>query len=146
MARGTGNKPKYETPEQMQAVIDRYFASCDGEWLKDDNGDMVFNKFGSPIRVNDKPPTITGLALALGFTTRQSLLNYQSRKAFVDTVTRAKARCEAYAEQRLYDRDGSRGAEFSLRHNFKWAEDTADNDDLKKVAELLGGVYRAAQS
>lgn len=146
MAAGTGNKPKYETPEQMQEVIDQYFASCEGEWLTDNNGDMVFNKFGSPIRVNEKPPTITGLALALGFASRQALLNYSAKKAFNDTITRAKAQCEAYAEQRLYDRDGSRGAEFSLRHNFKWAEDTADKDDLAKVAAILTGVYNGAKS
>ena len=36
----------------------------------------------------------------------QSLLNYQGRKVFVDTITRAKLRVEEYAERRLYDRDG----------------------------------------
>lgn len=84
---------------------------------------------------------MTGLALALGFTTRQALINYQAKRAFVDTVTRAKARCEEYAERRLYDRDGSRGAEFSLRHNFRWADPGGEDDDtLKKIGEILKGV------
>lgn len=139
MARGS--KPKYTSAEEIQGLIDEYFERCKGEWLKDDNGDMVFNKFGSPIRVDEKPPTVTGLSLALGFSSRQSLLNYQAKKEFMDTITRAKAMCEEYAERRLYDRDGSRGAEFSLRHNFKWAENAgADDTDLQKVRDILGGV------
>ena len=41
----------------------------------------------------------------------------------MDTITRAKARVEAYAEERLFDRDGSNGAQFSLRNNFRgWNE------------------------
>ena len=40
-------------------------------------------------------------------------------KEFVDTITRAKARVEQYAEERLFDRDGSNGAQFSLRNNFR---------------------------
>ena len=66
---------------------------------------------------------MTGLALALGFTTRTSLLNYQGKKEFMDTITRAKTRVEQYAEERLFDRDGSNGAKFSLSNNFKgWSE------------------------
>ena len=76
----------------------------------------MFNKFGSPVFVDVHPPTVTGLALALGFTSRQALLNYQAKPEFVDTITRAKARVEQYAEERLFDRDGSNGAQFSLRN------------------------------
>lgn len=59
------------------------------------------DKFGHPITVNSRPPTVTGLALALGFTSRMALLNYQAKKEFVDTITRAKTMVEAYTEQRL---------------------------------------------
>lgn len=82
---------------------------------------------------------MTGLALALGFTSRQALMNYQAKKGFVDTVTRAKARIEAYAEERLFDRDGQRGAEFSLRYNFRWVNDEKKEDGGETacgVAEL----------
>ncbi len=123
-----GAKPRFISSEQMQELIDKYFTECEGEVLMDDEGEAVLTKHGDPIIVHARPPTVTGLALALGFTSRQTLLNYQGKKAFMDTVTRAKARCEAYAEQRLYDRDGSRGAEFSLRHNFKWAQEEAGSD------------------
>lgn len=118
-----GAKPRYVSPEEMQAVIDRYFEDCAGEILRDDDGRPVFDKYGTPIVIGAHPPTVTGLALALGFTSRQALLNYQAKRAFVDTVTRAKSRIEEYAEGRLYDRDGARGAEFNLRYNFKWAQE-----------------------
>lgn len=84
----------------------------------------MVNKYGYPCWIKaPKPPTVTGLALALGFTTRLSLLNYQAKAEFMNTITRAKTRIEEYAESRLFDRDGSNGAQFSLRNNFKgWDE------------------------
>lgn len=114
--------PFYKTPEEMQEVIDRYFIECQGRPFLDDDGKPLRDKFGEIVLMDAKPPTVTGLALALGFTSRQALLNYQAKKAFVDTVTRAKSRVEQYTEERLFDRDGQRGAEFSLEHNFRWMD------------------------
>lgn len=118
-----GRPLKYKTKEELQTAIDKYFKDCDGEMLKDDDGQTVFDKFGQPIFIHVKPPTVTGLALALGFSTRLSLLQYQGRKEFMNTITRAKSYIEAYAEGRLFDRDGVNGAKFSLSNNFKgWSE------------------------
>lgn len=114
-----GAPPKYKSAEEMQIKIDQYFKDCEGELLQDANG-PVLDKYGNEIYLRKHPPTVTGLALALGFTTRQSLLNYQGKREFVDTITRAKARCEQYSEERLFDRDGNNGAQFSLRFNFGW--------------------------
>ena len=128
-----GHPPKYATVEEMQAVIDRYFEDCKGEPIIGDDGMPILDKFGQPFIIHQRPPTVTGLALALGFTSRQALLNYQAKKEFVDTVTRAKARIEAYAEERLFDRDGQRGAEFSLRYNFRWVNDEKKEDGGETV-------------
>lgn len=117
-----GRPPMYETPEEMQIIIDEYFNKCDGEILLDSNGDPMLNKYNEPIFYNKKAYTVTGLALALGFTSRQALINYQHKDRFVDTVTRAKMRCQEYAENRLYDKEGSNGAKFSLSNNFGWFE------------------------
>lgn len=118
-----GRPPAYNSPEEMQGLIDKYFEDCKGEILKDDDGNVVFNKWGSPVIINQKPPTVTGLALALGFNSRTSLLNYQDKVEFMSTVIRAKARVEEYAESRLFDKDGANGAKFSLANNFKqWAD------------------------
>ena len=118
----------YKSAEEMQVVIDKYFEDCEGKLLtiKDaETGEEkpVLDKYGKPVYVGQKPPTMTGLALALGLNSRQALLNYQGREEFNDTVTRAKARVEEYAESRLFDKDGSNGAKFSLANNFRdWTE------------------------
>lgn len=117
---------KYKTVEELQAAIDAYFEDCQGHPLLDDSGGVVTDKYGSPVIIGAHPPTVTGLALALGFTGRKQLLDYQGRKAFCNTITRAKARCEEYAESRLFDRDGARGAQFSLEHNFRWLDQDKD--------------------
>lgn len=134
MGKSVGRPPKYKNKEEIQEKIEKYFKECEGKLLKDDDGNTVFNKSGKPVIFDEKPPTITGLALALGFTSRQSLLDYQAKKEFVDTITRAKSRVEKYTEERLFDREGYNGAQFSLRNNFKgW------NDD-KKEDETQGGI------
>ncbi len=137
--------PKYKTPEEMQGLIDEYFKECEGRVLTGDDGAAITDKYGSPVIVGAKPPTVTGLALALGFTSRQALLNYQAKKQFVDTVTRAKSRIEEYTEGRLFDRDGVKGAIFSLSHNFKgWKDTDGENDDvMKKLDEVLSGIDKS---
>lgn len=119
-----GRPPMYKTAEEMQVVIDKYFEDCEGELLRDKKtGEVVLDKWGNEIWLKRKPPTVTGLALALGFNSRLALLNYQDKEKFVNTVMCAKARVEAYAESRLFDKDGANGAKFSLANNFKnWAE------------------------
>ncbi len=141
-----GRPPKYKSVEEMQAKIDEYFERCKGHPMTDDEGKPVLDKFGRPIILDAHPPTITGLALALGFSGRQGLLTYQGKKAFTDTVTRAKSKVEQYAEERLFDRDGSNGAKFSLQNNFSgWREDkqkqqqeTAEN--LTHLFDVLNGI------
>ena len=88
-------KPKYESVEQIEGLIEAYFENCKGEILREEDGNIVFNpKDGTPIWINRKPPTIPGLALALGFSSRQSLYNYKARKEFMDTISRAQTRVE----------------------------------------------------
>lgn len=141
----TGRPPKYKSKEEIEEKIGQYFKDCEGHPLLDEDGKPVYNKYGYPVIVDKHPPTVTGLALALGFTSRLDLLRYQGKKEFCNTITRAKSRVEQYTEERLFDRDGSNGAQFSLRCNFKgWnAEQEANEDALAKLDEVLkeiGGV------
>lgn len=114
--------PRYKTAAEMQAAIDDYFNMRDGQ-----------------------PVTLSGLALHLGFLSRQTLLNYKHKnKAFLDTIMRAKLRCEDYTESRLYDRDGQRGAEFSLRCNFGWNDKVQEDGDTEKLDAILGAIKSEA--
>ena len=95
---------KYGTVEEMQAVIDRYFALCED---------------------TKEPLTITGLALALDFTSRQALINCEgytdiNGNKFVDTIKRAKLKIEQAYELRNIAR-GNGGDIFALKQ-FDWTD------------------------
>lgn len=137
-----GRPPKFTSKEEMQEKIDKYFEECKGTILTNADGEPMLNKCGEPIRYGTKPLTITGLALALGFNSRQSLLNYEENDEFLDTIKRAKSKVEQYAEERLFDKDGANGAKFSLANNFKdWREkqsiDANVNSDVTITIDLV---------
>lgn len=143
--KGTaGRAPYYETAEALQAAVDAYFASCEAVPLTTPNPDTgepqaVLDKHGQPVLIGGRPPTVTGLALALGFASRSSLINYQERPEFSDVVTRAKSRVEQYTEERLFDRDGVQGAKFSLANNFGgWSERQESKVDTSIQVKLSG--------
>lgn len=140
---------KYKTNAELEAAVDAYFKECEGEILRDENGEPMLYK-GQPVITGQRPPTITGLAYALGFKSRQALLNYQGRKQFHDTILRAKLRIESYTEERLFDRDGVNGARFSLTNNFSgWSEHPTpaqsgrhEDDPLtESLKEMLNGNH-----
>lgn len=75
-----GRPPKFTDPEEFQVLVDAYFEDC---------------------KVQDKVPTVNGLTLAVGFSSRQSLFDYAAKPDFMDTVKSAKTRLENEWEQRL---------------------------------------------
>lgn len=121
--RSVGRPPKFTSKEQIQELGEAYLRECMGKPFIMDDGSVLRDKYGEVILLGRHPPTVTGLARALGFTSRQSLLEYQAKAEFADTVTRLKMQIEEYAEERLFDKDGQRGAEFSLKYNFRWAQE-----------------------
>lgn len=119
-----GRKPKYESVEQLEAKIEAYFESCKGEILRDADGGIVFNqKDGTPVWVGRRMPTIPGLALALGFSSKQSLYDYKAKKEFLDSISRAQTRVEQYTAEKLFERDSQRGAQFALEYGFRYRRD-----------------------
>ena len=135
-----GKPPYYKNAKAMQEKIDAYFNECAESPILDDDGNAITDKYGKPVFRTARPPTITGLALALGFNSRQALLNYQAKPEFHDTVTRAKSRVECYAEEQLYTPGAANGAKFNLTNNFEgWAEKQQIQGDLNvfKLEELI---------
>ena len=132
MAFAKGNKygnktPKYTDPKVMQEKIDQYFEDCKGKLLEDHNGDPIIDRWGDPVMLGAKPPTLSGLAYALGFKTRTGLNRYRAKKEFIDILLDARLRIEMYNEEQLYSRDGSKGAMFNLRMNFEGWQDKQEN-------------------
>ena len=139
LKKSNGSKPKYTDPEEMRVKIDAYFKECEGKALVDHMGDPVLDRWGSPIIYGAKPPTITGLALALGFKTRTSLIKYQNKKEFNDLILEAKSRVEEYCERQLFTRDGAKGAQFSLMHNFGW-KNPADEEESGPAVKIINDI------
>lgn len=86
----TSSNPKYTSADDMQAKCDEYFALCKaGQKVK------RFIKGKVVTIVEQIPCTQVGLALHLGFASRQSLADYNKRsKPFSFVITRAKAKIE----------------------------------------------------
>lgn len=130
-----GRPPVFESKEELEKKIEEFFKSCEGSVLEDETGKPVLDKYGNVIKIDERPETVTGLALALGFKSRQSLIDYQGKAEFSDTIKRAKLRCEKYAEERLYDRDGNGGARFSLQVNFGWKDKPVESEAMQTVED-----------
>ena len=124
---------KFETPEELEAEIDKYFEKCQDKVLKDEEGNVVTDKSGNPIIIQN-PPTVNGLALHLGFADRQSIYDYKEREAFSCTIKRAIMRIANYAEQHLYIGKAT-GAIFWLK-NHGWA-DKKELDGSFDVTQLV---------
>jgi hypothetical protein len=134
-----GRPPKFKSKEEMQEKIDTYFADCEGKILKDDKNNPILDKNGKPVIYGTRPLTMSGLANALGFSSRQSLLNYEGKKEFMDTIMRARARVEQYTEECLFDKNSANGAKFSLANNFEgWKEkQELEVTERHKLEDLL---------
>lgn len=128
-------KPKYTDPDEMRRRCDEYFEGCSGHVAVDKDGIAILDARGNPVIVGAHPMTMTGLARALGFESRRALARYAKREKFAGVVREARMRIEEYTEERLFDRDGQRGAQFSLLHNFRWGE-----DDDGEAGGTSGGV------
>ena len=147
-----GGQKKFLSPEHLKSACDEYFDSCFGPML-DKWGNLVKDDNGMLVKVQVKPFTVSGLALHLGVTT-QSLKKYaggsldtildEMRAQTDDTLTfsrvilAAKQTIEAYAEGRMYDRDGQRGAQYILDCCFGWLShrEEAEIEYRKKEFDL----------
>jgi len=151
-----GGRPlKFKSVKELQTKIDGYFNSCfapkiikvvndsgrgkpmrelkqsDYELVpeKDENGNLVYEQV--------KPFTITGLALFLN-TSRQTLINYEKKDKFFDTIKKAKDKCEEYVEDYLFTGKNVAGAIFNLKNNYEWEErQTIQHSGLSNLLEEI---------
>lgn len=112
--RGPGRPRIFDTPEQMQAAIDDYFESCWGiiEITKGEGE----NRTTETRRVQERPYTIMGLALALNMC-RETLCDYAKQGQFSDIVKRAKQTVELAVEEQLIAGKNATGPIFWLKNH-----------------------------
>lgn len=98
-----GKPAAFKSPEEMQAMIDAYFAVCDE---------------------NKTPYTIPGLAYFLGFVSRHSIFDYAKRPRYTNTISRARLKIEIQRNEALVDSEARNvnGMKFDLQNNFGWKE------------------------
>lgn len=115
-----GGRPrKYDTPEQFDAKVEEYQDYC---------------------KENKEPVTWTGLALFLGFSSRQSIDEYLQYDGFSDSVKRAKTFVEWNYEKALASGNGSpAGSIFALK-NFGW-KDKTETDITSGGEKLTAPTY-----
>lgn len=132
--KNKGGRPAmYKTPQEMQAKIDEYLENCEPKLLKID-GQVMCDKNGNPVWETN-PPTVTGMALYLGFCNRLSMYDYAKKPEFTDTIKRAVAGIEAYAERAILTGAKPVGAIFWLK-NHGWRAEEQRDDKTKVVGSV----------
>jgi hypothetical protein len=111
-----GRPPFYETPEELQKACDNFFNEC---------------------KENGIPTTITGLALALGFSTRKSLLDYEEKLEFVNIIKKSKLKVECEYEKKLSSGQPT-GSIFALK-NMDW-HDKSEHEHSGELNTNFSGI------
>ena len=122
----TGNTSKMKTAKEFQEKIERYFKECDKKRM---------------------PYTVTGMAFALGFTTRLAIINYENeekhhdieegeKKLIVNTIKKAKLKIEEYLEINLIEGKQVAGTIFNLKNNYGWI----DRQDVQHGGDVIINV------
>jgi hypothetical protein len=127
-----GFYPMYQSAEAMEFAIDAYF---------------------NLIAEEKRPPTMAGLALALGFKSTKSMKAYEDRgEGFAMVVEVARTRIEEWKNELLL-KSGSQasGVIFDLKNNHGWAEKSQSTQTVETgdtLSQLLialqGKVLRPA--
>lgn len=119
-----GRPLKFETPEIMQKLIDDYFEDCDAK------GEIY---------------TVVGLAMALD-TDRQTLIRYNERDEFSDTIKKAKQRVENQMVSRaLKGEYNSAVSIFLMKNNFGYQDKVdvrIDNEEDDPITIAMKGITK----
>lgn len=125
-----GRPPLFKSPREMEVKIKEYFDKCP------DNRSTFFE--GKEIKV--PCPTISGLALFLGFEDRHSMFAYEKKPEFSATIKRARANIVRTYEQLTHTGTCS-GAIFMLK-NYGYTDKT----EVEHTGDLiLGYGHRKAK-
>jgi hypothetical protein len=108
-----GRPRKYKSVEEMQIAIDAYFE-------------------------NEEHYTITGLALALGFTSRLALIRVEGYgKEYSNAIKKAKLKVENFYEKKLTGQSAA-GIIFALK-NFEWSDKQEIQHSNEKIEIEITG-------
>jgi len=126
----TGRPPKYKNKDELQKKITEYF----------ENGmrkrKVVVGPPANKSIVEIPVPTITGLALFLGFESRQSFYDYEKNNEFSYTIKKSRTFIEREYEE-LLSTGNVTGAIFALK-NMGWIDKTiSEIPGIEKIGEIV---------
>lgn len=124
-----GRPPAYKDCEEMQEKINQYFADPPTKKHTTKEGDVIDVPFLS----------ITGLALWLGFESRQSFYDYEKKDGFTYTIKRARALIENEYEFML-QKGNTAGAIFALK-NFGWDDKRVIENNITGSVKTFNDMY-----
>ena len=116
----TGRPMKFQSVELLQDSVKQYFLHC---------------------KVNERPLTITGLALWLD-TTRETLCDYEKNPIFSDTIKKAKEMVANYVEEQCLLAKNPAGAIFLLKNHGFTDKQEIDHTVTSKVitVDMIGNI------
>lgn len=136
----------FKTKEELETKIQEYFRSCwdykrdlfwwrivDKEWTweKEWKDWKIINqwKHWEYVLERIKPYTVSWLAAFL-WTSRETLMNYEEKEEFFDTIKRAKEEIYAFTEESLFWKWAT-WAIFSLKNNYWWVDKQEIDNNIK---------------
>jgi len=155
-----GRPMKFQSLEELQRMVLAYFEDSAPHWVDKEvyidkkdgagkpvikDGVLVQTRVTKKVLTQQRPLTITGLAVALG-TTRETLLDYEKTYAdkyqdFSDTIKAAKEQIKEFAEMSLFGSNAT-GPIFNLKNNWGFT-DTYKTENLNK--EVVVNADQAEQ-
>lgn len=119
---------RIQTAEEAQIRIDELFKYCEKKKI---------------------PPTVARLAHALGFNSRNTLLEYEKTEKhkdieeeekilIADTIKKAKLRIEIYLEENLIEGKQVAGTIFNLKNNFGYIDRTEQEHKGELIVQIEG--------
>tara|TARA_Y100001956_G_scaffold3132_1_gene3090 strand:- start:4909 stop:5316 length:408 start_codon:yes stop_codon:yes gene_type:complete len=124
-----GRPPAYKDSSEMQDRINQYFEDPPTKKHTTKEGDSIDVPFLS----------ITGLALWLGFESRQSFYDYEKKEEFTYTIKRARALIENEYEFML-QKGNTAGAIFALK-NFGWDDKRVIENNITGSVKNFNDMY-----
>ena len=149
--------PKFETVEQLEEWIKFYFGSItidkprtkskcvwkimNAEWKEENEYEdvpVLNNAWEQIIDIEWlEIPSILGLCISL-WTHRKTLLEYEEKTEFSNTIKEAKLIIERYNADQLHRTTQVTGVIFNLKNNFWWVDKTESDTNIKWNLTIWG--------
>lgn len=87
--------PQFSSADELDKLVDAFFKQLEGK-------KRTMQKTGDNKTTGPKPATLTGLALHLGFHSREQFERYENKGKFAANLKKARLRIEAIYEKKLH--------------------------------------------